>query len=123
MSNRETRTAHRANCHCHCGFEHRLKQLRTRTGKRLGMVGTALVVAHLLFHVVECIVVPAVLVGVSRQVVTEQALATDGQTMPAQPTWQPRLQLGTRELLTANFADLSQQLNLHYSPALGQFEL
>lgn len=42
--------------HCHCGLGEKLKKLRA--GK-LGLLGGVLVVGHLLFHVAECLVLPA----------------------------------------------------------------
>lgn len=48
--------------HCHCGLHDQLKKFRAR---KLGLLGATLMVAHLLFHVVECLVLPALIVGFS----------------------------------------------------------
>lgn len=50
-------------CHCHCGFEEKRKKLRA--GK-FGVLGGCLVVLHLLYHVAECLVLPAILIAVHR---------------------------------------------------------
>lgn len=46
--------------HCHCGFREHFKHLKAR---KLGFVGGAFLVLHLLFHVLECLILPSILVG------------------------------------------------------------
>lgn len=43
--------------HCHCGLKEQLKKFRA--GK-LGLVGGVLILGHLLFHVAECLILPAI---------------------------------------------------------------
>lgn len=43
--------------HCHCGFE---KRHQLAKGKKLGVLGAVLMVLHLLYHVAECLILPAV---------------------------------------------------------------
>jgi len=49
--------------HCHCGLENQLKKFKA--GK-LGLLGGAVIVGHLLFHVAECLVIPAVIIALNR---------------------------------------------------------
>ena len=49
---------------CRCGLREHFLHFRA---KRLGVLGIFLMVAHILFHVVECLVLPAVLVGLGSQ--------------------------------------------------------
>lgn len=49
--------------HCHCGLKEQLKKFRA--GK-LGLLGGILIIGHLLFHVVECLVLPAMLIAFNR---------------------------------------------------------
>lgn len=46
--------------HCHCHFR---EQLRNFKAGKLGLLGGFLIVGHLLFHVAECLVLPALLVA------------------------------------------------------------
>ena len=48
--------------HCHCGLKAQVKKFRA---KKLGLVGVVLMGLHILFHVVECLVLPAILVAFS----------------------------------------------------------
>ena len=43
--------------HCHCGFKER-HQLGK--GRKLGVLGVTLMVLHLLYHVAECLILPAI---------------------------------------------------------------
>ncbi len=45
---------------CHCGLKEQLKKFRA--GK-LGVLGGILIVGHLLFHVAECLVIPAIIIA------------------------------------------------------------
>lgn len=49
---------------CHCGLKHQLKNFKA--GK-LGLLGGILIIGHLLFHVAECLVLPALIVAFSHQ--------------------------------------------------------
>lgn len=66
---------------CHCGFDKHLSRLQAKTGKRLGKIGAAIMIAHFLFHVIECLVLPAILVGFGSHVTQEDALAADEETI------------------------------------------
>lgn len=48
--------------HCHCGLKSQLHKFRAR---KLGLVGIVLMGLHILFHVAECLVLPAILVAFS----------------------------------------------------------
>lgn len=62
--------------HCHCGFHEHLGLLRAR---KLGLVGVTLFVLHLLFHVVECLIVPSIIVGLGGHLAEDSAAATSGE--------------------------------------------
>lgn len=49
--------------------------------KKFGILGAVLMGAHVLFHVVECLVLPTVIVALSGHAVEEQAAAADGSVM------------------------------------------
>lgn len=66
---------HEQHTGCHCGFNKHLSRLRAKTGKRLGIFGVTLMVGHFLFHVVECLVLPAILMGVGGHIAGDDALA------------------------------------------------
>lgn len=48
--------------HCHCGLERHLKLFRAR---RVGLAGVIILVLHALFHVVECLILPSLIIGFS----------------------------------------------------------
>jgi len=52
----------RSHHHCHCGLKEQLKKFKA--GK-LGLLGGVLIVGHLLFHVAECLIIPAIIVALS----------------------------------------------------------
>lgn len=90
--------------HCHCGFAERSKKFKA--GK-LGWLGGVFVVLHLLYHVAECIVLPAAL------------LAMHGKTAEA-------AELGTEEVQETTFADNFaelQDLQLSFSDSLQKYAL
>lgn len=60
--------------HCHCGLEHHFEHFRV---KKLGILGVTLMVLHILFHVVECLILPSILVAFSGHLAEESAQATD----------------------------------------------
>lgn len=43
--------------HCHCGFK---KRHQLAKGKKLGVLGATLMILHLLYHVAECLILPAI---------------------------------------------------------------
>lgn len=49
---------------CHCGLKDQLR--RFKAGK-LGLLGGILILGHLLFHVAECLIIPAILFAIHRQ--------------------------------------------------------
>lgn len=101
--------------HCRCGFERALERLRAKTGKRLGALGATFMILHLLFHVVECIVVPAILVGINQQISTEDAVATsETQTVTEGDSSVDETAYSSYDLLSWDFADASQKLTLSY---------
>lgn len=59
--------------HCHCGLERYLQRFRVR---KFGALGIVLMVLHVLFHVAECLVFPAILVALGGRAAEEQAAAT-----------------------------------------------
>lgn len=58
--------------HCHCGLEKHLERFRL---KKFGVAGAILMILHILFHVVECLVLPAALVALGGHAVEEDAAA------------------------------------------------
>lgn len=63
---------------CHCGFKSQLAKLRAH---KLGTLGVILFGLHILFHVVECLIVPAILVGVGGHF--HDDIATASESMAA----------------------------------------
>lgn len=47
---------------CHCHINERIKKLKT--GK-LGLLGSMLIIGHLLFHVAECLIIPIIIAGLN----------------------------------------------------------
>lgn len=60
---------------CHCGLNKHLKHLRA---KKLGIVGAMLMLVHILFHVVECLILPAIIVGVTEQATSAKSAEAKG---------------------------------------------
>lgn len=60
--------------HCHCGFDRHLAKLRAR---KLSFLGIALFIAHLLFHVVECLILPSALVALGGHLHEHSAAAAE----------------------------------------------
>ena len=58
--------------HCHCGFR---EHFRTKNVRKLGWLGATFMVLHLLFHVVECLVLPSVLIVLGGHLNEEPAVA------------------------------------------------
>lgn len=48
---------------CHCGFEKHLAKFRR--GRKLGILGAVLISLHILWHVAECLILPAIFVAFS----------------------------------------------------------
>lgn len=63
--------------HCHCGFREHLRSFRV---KKLGLAGGIFLVLHLLFHVVECLILPSILVGLGGHLAEESAAALDSES-------------------------------------------
>lgn len=57
---------------CRCGLEKHLQRFRV---KKFGALGVVLMGLHVLFHVVECLVLPTVFVALGGHAVEEQAAA------------------------------------------------
>lgn len=60
--------------HCHCGLKSQIKKFKA--GK-LGVFGGILIIGHLLFHVVECLALPTILMalrGNSAEAATSQII-------------------------------------------------
>lgn len=62
---------------CHCGLKGHLKKLRA---KKLGALGAVLMGLHILWHVVECLVLPAVLVALGGHAIADDAEAASIDT-------------------------------------------
>lgn len=61
--------------HCHCGFKKRHQLAR---GKKLGALGVAFMILHLLYHVAECLILPAVFMAWSGHS-AEDAIAAEAE--------------------------------------------
>lgn len=61
--------------HCHCGFK---KRHQLAKGKKLGVLGASLMVLHLLYHVAECLILPAVFMAWSGHS-AEDAIAAEAE--------------------------------------------
>lgn len=66
--------------HCHCGLHDQLKRF---SAKKLGLLGITLMIGHLLFHVVECLILPALIVGFSGHHDHQTASAESLETVTA----------------------------------------
>lgn len=101
--------------HCHCGFERSLERLRAKTGKRLGMLGATFMVLHLFFHVVECIIVPAILLSINQRIATEDVAATDNSSsIISHETPEAEDNFASQSIVNWDFACATQYLNLRY---------
>lgn len=58
--------------HCHCGFR---EHFRTKNIRKLGWLGVTFMVLHLLFHVVECLLLPSIIVAIGGHLNEEPAAA------------------------------------------------
>lgn len=65
--------------HCHCGLK---EHFQTAHVKKLGALGVVFMIGHLLFHVVECLLIPALLVAFHHQE-TPSATAAEAAPQPA----------------------------------------
>lgn len=101
--------------HCHCGFE---KHRHLAKGKRLGALGIAFMVLHLLYHVAECLILPAVFMAFSNHS-SDAASAASEDTIIIEPSDpQPQASLLFRGL---NFDTLySQSLQNPQNPQNSQ---
>lgn len=75
--------------HCHCGFR---KRHQLAKGKKLGAFGIALMILHLLYHVAECLILPAVFMAWSGHS-AEDAIAAEAET----PETSEQIELGAEE--------------------------
>lgn len=80
--------------HCHCGLKEHFQSLRV---KKLGALGVVLMVLHILFHIVECLLIPALLVAFHGQE-TQPAAAASSAEQPA-----AKLQIEYSPLAETNF--------------------
>lgn len=95
------------NHHCHCGFE---KRHQLAKGKKLGVLGAALMVLHLLYHVAECLILPAVFMAWSGHS-AEDAIAAEAENpesseqinLDAEETPEPSLLFSTKTKLYTDF--------------------
>lgn len=68
---------------CHCGLGEKIHQFKA--GK-LGLFGGILIVLHLLFHVAECLVIPALIVAFRGETVaTSEITENDTVETPSLP--------------------------------------
>lgn len=67
---------------CHCGLNTQIKKFRA--GK-LGIFGGILIVGHLLFHVAECLVLPAFIMAMHGNVAEAAELETNNIIETAEP--------------------------------------
>lgn len=89
--------------HCHCGLKEHFQSLRV---KKLGALGVVLMVLHILFHVVECLLIPALLVAFHDQE-TQPATATSSVEQSV-----TELQIEYSPLVEANFFENWQRYNV-----------
>lgn len=75
--------------HCHCGFK---KRHQLAKGKRLGLLGITLMVLHLLYHVAECLILPAVFMAWSGHS-AKDAIAAEAES----PDASEQIELNTEE--------------------------
>lgn len=64
--------------HCHCGLE---KHLHRFHAKKFGIFGVTLMALHILFHVVECLILPSLFVAFSGHLHEEDALAASPEAI------------------------------------------
>lgn len=64
--------------HCHCGLEKHFQHFRV---KKLGLAGVIFMGLHILFHVVECLILPSILVTFGGHLAEEPAQAADPAVM------------------------------------------
>lgn len=91
--------------HCHCGFAEKSKKFKA--GK-LGWLGGVFVVLHLLYHVAECIILPAVLIALH----SNQTEATELSPAEVQTATFSSQDYQELQLLRTNFYDSLQKYAL-----------
>ena len=72
--------------HCHWGLHSQIKKLRA--GK-LGLLGGVLIVGHLLFHVAECLILPAIIMAINGDN-TAEATSEMIEVEHSSEHWQPQ---------------------------------
>lgn len=88
--------------YCHCGFKAHVAALRA---KKLGFLGIIFFCLHFLFHVVECLVLPAVLVGLGGHFSETPAVAIEsGQVVLTEPQ-EAMLEPSSVKLLRLDLSD------------------
>lgn len=101
--------------HCHCGFK---KRHQLAKGKKLGVLGASLMILHLLYHVAECLILPAVFMAWSGRpvetaeaaeetVMAEDIIATE-IVEAKNPETSEQTELDTEETSKPEFLFLSQ---------------
>lgn len=71
---------------CHCGLKSQLQKFKA--GK-LGLLGGILIVGHLLFHVAECLILPAVFIAFNHhdteavEEIASEVVVTESITTPS----------------------------------------
>ena len=68
--------------HCHCGLREHFQKFRLQ---KLGVLGAILMILHVLFHVVECLLVPAILVAIHQQTVQPDTIERPAVTTSVEP--------------------------------------
>ena len=99
--------------HCHCGFE---KRHQLSKGKRLGALGATFMILHLLYHVAECLILPAVFMAFSNHSADEAIAATDDTIITEEvetTTTQPASARATFQADSLSSASLENSLDFN----------
>ena len=97
-------------CH-HCGFEKRHPHVG-KQGKRIGAVGAALIVLHLLYHVAEILILPAALVALGGPQATHHAESAAAMSLDEEQEAEDRDEAGaTRAFMTWLYTDFFETLD------------
>lgn len=63
---------------CHCGLE---KHRQHFLAKKFGLLGTVLMSLHILFHILECLLLPGILMAFGGHAVEENATAISEEVL------------------------------------------
>ena len=74
---------------CHCGFREHFSHFKT---KKLGLLGGVLLILHLLWHVAECLILPALFVGTVNVAAKPQEHMTEDRPVLALPLLRSEVQ-------------------------------